>query len=264
MGITAALGIAGLAASVGGTMAGAQASANSAKAQAAQAEINRQWSEFNQEMQLIDQRGAMGLQEFDRLYGNQTLERESLETLVAQRRFTRDQQAYQTQMFVRQSRQLAARQQGTLAGRGMARGGTADAIARQADTDFYADLMRIETNADNQIAMFGNQRNAALKQRNMRPATQPPTYIPSTPIPPANTSGMMTGAALASLGTALGGMAGIAGGLSSNSSTPADAPAQGSYSATNLGAGGAGLNASGALGVNTPGGFMPFGFNGGG
>ncbi len=53
-----------------------------------------------------------------------------------------------------------------------------------------------------------NQRNEVLKKRNLRPTNQPPTYIPSTPVQPPNTSGMVAGALFGAVAQGLGGIAG--------------------------------------------------------
>ena len=203
-----ALGVAGLAASIGGSMMGAQASATGSKAAYEQQRINQQWTEFEKQMSLTQQRGAMGLQEFDRLFGNQTLERESLEQQIYGQRAYREQSQYAAQQMVRSSRQAQAAQNSSISSRGMARGGSADAIRRQSEADFTNDLARMRVNDTNQLAAFGNQRNQMLKQRNMRPTNQPPTYIPATPIQPPNTSGMMMAAVLGGLGQGLGAVGG--------------------------------------------------------
>ncbi len=203
-----ALGVAGLAASIGGSMMGAQASATGSKAAYEQQRINQQWSEFEKQMSLTQQRGAMGLQEFDRLFGNQTLERESLEQQIYGQRAYREQSQYNMSQIARASRQTEARQTASLASRGMARGGSADAIKNQTEVDRINDLARIQVNDQNALAAFGNQRNQMLKQRNMRPTNQPPTYIPATPVQPPNTSGMMMAAVLGGLGQGLGALGG--------------------------------------------------------
>ncbi len=205
------LGIASLAMGAAGSIAGAQGAANSAEAQYQQQLINQRWSEFEKQMSITQQRGAMGLAEFDRLFGNATLERESLENQVYAQRAYRQQSQYNTQQLVRASRQAQARQGASIASRGMARGGSAEAIARQSETDLMNDLARIQLNDSNALASIEAQRNQMLKQRNLRPVTQPPTYIPSTPVQPPNTSGMMAGALLGSLASGLGGIAGAVG-----------------------------------------------------
>lgn len=202
------IGAIGLAASIGGSMMSAQGSAQSAKAQYEQQRINQQWAEFEKQMQLTQQRGAMGLQEFDRLFGNAMLERESLEQQVFASRAYRDQSQYNTSQLVRASRQAQARQNSTMASRGMGRGGTSEAIKNQARTDMMNDLGRIRVNDTYQLAAIENQRNQMLKQRNMRPTNQPPTYIPATPVQPPNTSGMLMGAMLGGLASGIGGLAG--------------------------------------------------------
>jgi len=220
-----ALGIASLAMGAAGSMSSAQGAANSAQAQYMQQKINQQWSEFEKQMQLTQQRGAMGLAEFDRLFGNAVLEKESLAQQVYGQRAYREQSQYNTQQLVRASRQAQAKQGSSIASRGMARGGTADAIARQADADFANDLARIRVNDKNQLAAFENQRNQMLKGRNMRPTNQPPTYLPATPVQPPNTSGMMAGALMGSLASGLGGLAGAVG--ASQPAAPAAATAPG-------------------------------------
>ena len=223
------LGILGLAASVGGGVMGAQGQAQSAKAQYEQQRINQQWAEFEKQMSLTQQRGVMGLQEFDRLFGNQVLERESLEQQVYATRAYREQSQYNTSQLLRASRQAQARQSSTMASRGMGRGGTSDAIKAQAKTDMMNDLSRIRINDTYQIAAIENQRNQMLKQRNMRPSNQPPTYIPSTPVQPPQTGGMMAGALLGGIASGLGGLAG-AFAAGQPSSSAASTPAAGSFS----------------------------------
>lgn len=203
-----ALGVAGLAASIGGSVMGAQAQAAGSRAAYEQQRINQQWSEFEKQMSLTQQRGAMGLAEFDRLFGNATLERESLEQQVYGQRAYREQSQYNLSQIARASRQTEARQSASLASRGMARGGSSDAIKNQLEVDSINDLARIQINDENALAAFGNQRNQMLKQRNMRPSTQPPTYIPATPVQSPNTNGMMMGAVLGGLASGLGGLGG--------------------------------------------------------
>jgi len=223
-----ALGVASLAMGIVGGVSSAQGAANSAQAQYKQAEINQRWSEFEKQMSITQQRGAMGLAEFDRLFGNQTLERETLEQQIFGQRNYRDQMQYRTDQMVRSARTAQAAQQSTLASRGVARGGTSDAIKRQAEADFTNDLARMRVNDTNQLAMFENQRNSALKQRNMRPSNQPPTYIPATPIQRPNTDYMVPAALMGGIASGLGGLAGIAG--ASQSSVPATAPGGMPYS----------------------------------
>lgn len=201
--------IAGIALSAGGMVSGAMGQKASAKAQYEQAKINQQWSEFEKQMSLTQQRGAMGLQEFDRLFGNAMLEKESLEQQVYGRRAVQEQSQYSTQQLLRASRQAQARQSSSMASRGAGRGGTADAIKRQAETDTMNDLARIRVNETNQISALEAQRNQMLKQRNMRPSNQPPTYIPATPVQSPNTSGMVAGALMGALGQGIGGLAGM-------------------------------------------------------
>ena len=220
MAVAIGLGVASLAAGIGGSIMGAQASAAGSKAAYEQQRINQQWAEFEKQMSLSQQRGVMGLQEFDRLFGNQTLERESLEQQIFAQRAYRDQSQYNLSQIARAGRQSEARQTASLASRGMARGGSADAIKNQMEVDRINDLARIQVNDKNALAAFGNQRNQMLKQRNMRPTNQPPTYIPATPVQPPNTSGMMMGAVLGGLASGLGGLSGIVG-----ASQPSGAPA---------------------------------------
>lgn len=212
MGVAAALGIGSLAMGVMGSAASASASASQAKAQWQQAEINRKWQEFNQQMELTQQRGKMGLAEFDRLMANATLERESLQAMLAGQRALRDQQNYNWYQISRQQDTIRAKQKSTLASRGIGRGGTADAIQRQAEQDFYADMVRMRVNNRNEMEAFRSQRNQQLKQRNLRPVDQPPTYVPSTPIPAPDTSGA-TGQMLGAIAQGLGGLAGVAAGM---------------------------------------------------
>ena len=201
--------IAGIALSAGGMVSGAMGQRASAKAQYEQAKINQQWSEFEKQMSLTQQRGAMGLQEFDRLFGNAMLEKESLQQQVYGQRAYREQSRYNAQQILRGYRQAMAKQTSSMASRGAGRGGTADAIERQANEDMKNDFVRIRTNDTNQLAMFENQRNQMLKQRNMRPTNQPPTYIPATPVQSPNTSGMVAGALMGALGQGIGGLAGM-------------------------------------------------------
>lgn len=222
------LGIASLVAGVGGSVAGAAGQAASTRAGYEQARINQEWQEFEKQMSLTQQRGVMGLQEFDRLFGNQTLERESLEQMVYGQRAYRQQSQYNINQMVRAARQTEARQQGTLTSRGAGRGGTADAIKRQAENDFNNDWARIRVNDESQLAQFENQRNQMLKQRNMRPTNQPPTYIPATPVQQPDTSGMMMGALLGATAQGLGGLAGTFGAMQPSSSvTPGSAQSYG-------------------------------------
>jgi hypothetical protein len=76
--VSIGLGVASLAAGLAGSAASAAGQAATTEAGYQQAKINQQWQEFEKQMSLTQQRGAMGLQEFDRLFGNQVLERESL------------------------------------------------------------------------------------------------------------------------------------------------------------------------------------------
>lgn len=224
MAVAIGLGIASMAAGMAGSAAQAAGQAATTEAGYQQARINQQWQEFEKQMSLTQQRGAMGLQEFDRLFGNQMLERESLEQQIYGQRAYRQQSQYNINQMVRAARQTEARQQGTLTSRGAGRGGTADAIKRQAENDFNNDWARIRVNDESQLAQFENQRNQMLKQRNMRPTNQPPTYIPATPVQQPDTSGMMMGALLGATAQGLGGLAGAFGGAQSSSSvTPGSA-----------------------------------------
>ena len=228
MPVAIGLGVASLAAGLAGSAASAAGQAATTEAGYQQAKINQQWQEFEKQMSLTQQRGAMGLQEFDRLFGNQTLERESLEQQIYGQRAYREQSQYNTSQMVRAARQATARQQGSMSSRGVGRGGTADAIQRQAENDMANDLARLRTNDMNQLAQFENQRNQMLKQRNMRPTNQPPTYIPATPVQQPDTSGMMMGALLGATAQGLGGLAGAFGGMQSSSSvTPGSAQSYG-------------------------------------
>lgn len=233
MAVAIGLGVASLATGVIGSISGAQGAANSARAQYEQQRINQQWAEFEKQMALTQQRGVMGLQEFDRLFGNATLERESLEQMIYGKRAYREQSQYNTSQLVRAAKQAQARQQSTLSSRGAGRGGTAEAIQRQAQQDFENDLARIRVNDEYQLAAFENQRNQMLKQRNLRPTNQPPTYIPATPVQPPNTSGMMTGALLGSLASGLGGLAGVVGAYQTPSSPSSTATPTGGAMSTN-------------------------------
>ncbi len=192
-----------------GSVAGAQGQATGARAQYEQQRINQQWSEFEKQLSISNQRGAMGLQEFDRLFGNAILEEESLKQKVLGQRAYREQSRYNTQQLIRSSRQAQAKQRGSLGSRGFSRGGSSDAIKQQADNDLLNDLARIRVNDEYQLAAFENQRNEVLRKRNLRPTNQPPTYIPATPIQPPNTSGLIAGALLGSVAQGLGGLAGV-------------------------------------------------------
>ncbi len=218
------LGIAGLAASVGGGVMGAQGSANSAKAQATQGEVNRKWQEFEKEWANQQQRGQMGIAEMDRLLINSKIEDESLANMLSSQRAARDAFEYSTNQFSRNYRQTKAALTAGSASRGMARGGTADALKNQMAINTASDQIRIKQNFNNQMDMFENKRNQELSQRNLRPSTEPPMYMPSAPIPMPDTSGMMTGAILGAIGQGLGGAAGIAAGTQSTQSTPTTAP----------------------------------------
>lgn len=209
MPVMIALGVAGLASSMAGGIMGAQGKASSMKAQAMQAEINRKWDEFGKELDLGRQRGQMGLAEFDRLFANQTIERDSLASQLAQGRAAQEQYEYASAQFSRSYRQMRAATEASMASRGAARGGTAEAIAKQMEMDASSDQLRIKANFNNQMDMFETQRNQQLSKRNLRQTTAPPQYIPSTPVPMPNTSGMVAGATLSGLGGMLGGLAGM-------------------------------------------------------
>ena len=219
MPVAIGLGVASLATGIVGGISGAASQANAAQAQYEQNRINQQWSEFEKQMSITQQRGAMGLAEFDRLMANSTLERETLEQSMYSKAFLREQREYDMSQFYRQSQQIKGQQASAIASRGMSRGGTADAIQNQTEVDTANDLARMSSNYDAQLSAIDNQRNQALRQRNLRPSNQPPTYIPATPVQRPDTSGMMTGAILGSLASGLGGLAGIYGGM--QSSTPA-------------------------------------------
>jgi len=226
MAVAIGLGIASMAAGMAGSASAAAGQAASTEAGYQQAKINQEWQEFEKQMSLTQQRGVMGLQEFDRLFGNQMLERESLEQQIYGQRAYREQSVYNINQMVRAARQAEARQQGTLTSRGVGRGGSAEAIQRQAENDFNNDWARIRVNDESQLAQFENQRNQMLKQRNMRPSTQPPTYIPATPVQQPDTSGMMLGALLGATAQGLGGLAGAFGASQSGGVQPGSA---GSY-----------------------------------
>lgn len=264
MGIAAALGVASLAMGVAGSASSASASKSAAQAQYMQQEINRKWQEFDKEMELTRQRGVMGLKEFDRLFANALIERESLETYVNSKEALTRQQQYQFMQVYRQQQTMRRKQQMSMASRGMGRGGTADAIAAQTEADFQSDMVRMRNNNQASLGALKNQRNQALRQRNMRPTDQPPTYIPSTPIPPPNTAAM-DGAILGAVAQGLGGLAGVAAGGGFNfGGGGSTAMPVGAQSVGSLGAGGMGVNPStGGFGINTPGGFMTLGFGGG-
>ena len=227
MAVAIGLGIASMAAGMAGSAASAAGQAATTEAGYQQAKINQQWQEFEKQMSLTQQRGAMGLQEFDRLFGNQMLERESLEQQIYGQRAYREQAQYNTNQLIRANRTAMARQQGSLTSRGMGRGGTAEAIASQAENDFQNDLVRLRVNDRNQLAQFENQRNQMLKQRNMRPTNQPPTYIPATPVQKPDTSGMMMGALLGATAQGLGGLAGVFGGMQPSGASGGITPAAG-------------------------------------
>lgn len=225
MPVAIGLGVASLATGIVGGLSSAQGAKNQANAQYQQAKINQQWAEFEKQLSLTKQRGAMGLAEFDRIFANQTLERESLEQSFYGKQAARERREYDLAQYYRQSKQIRAQQVSSMASRGMGRGGSADAIRRQTEADFANDLARIDTNFDYQMSTIENQRNQALKQRNLRPSDQPPTYIPATPVQPPNTSGMMTGALLGAVAQGLGGLAGVVGAAQpSTSSAPASSP----------------------------------------
>lgn len=220
MGAMIALGVAGLAASVGGSVMGAMGQASNAKAQAMQAEVNRQWQEFEKQSNLIAQRGKMGIAEMDRLYRNEKLMGESFENLLAQNRAAREQFEYSTNQYSRNFRQNEAAFQVSAGSRGAGRGGTADAIKNMSRENSASDQLRIKANFENQLDMFENQRNQQLGQLNARSADKPPMYIPSAPIPMPNTDGMVLGAALSGLGAGLGGVAGMMSGMQGTQNTP--------------------------------------------
>ena len=203
-----ALGVASLVMGAAGAASSAQGQATGARAQYEQQRINQQWSEFEKQLALSQQRGTMGLQEFDRLFGNAILERESLQQQILGQRAYRDQSQYQTQQLVRNFRETMAKQSGSLASRGIGRGGSAEAIKRQTQMNMLNDHSRIRINDEYQLAAFENQRNEVLKKRNLRPTNQPPTYIPATPVQMPNTDGLMAGALLGAVAQGLGGLAG--------------------------------------------------------
>lgn len=209
MAVAIALGIGSLVMGAAGAASSAQGQAVGAEAQFTQQQINQQWSEFEKQLALTQQRGIMGLKEFDRLFGNAVLERESLQQQILGQRAYRDQSQYKTQQLIRNYRETMAKQSGSLGSRGVGRGGSADAIQRQTQMNMLNDHSRIRINDEYQLAAFENQRNEILKKRNLRPTNQPPTYIPATPVQPPNTSGMVTGALIGSIAQGLGGIAGV-------------------------------------------------------
>ena len=215
-----ALGVASLVMGAAGAVSSAQGQATGARAQYEQQRINQQWSEFEKQLALSQQRGTMGLQEFDRLFGNAVLERESLEQQILGQRAYREQSQYQTQQLVRNFRETMARQSGSLASRGVGRGGSAEAIQRQTEKNMLNDHARLRINDEYQLAAFQNQRNEILKKRNLRPTNQPPTYIPATPVQMPNTSGMVAGALLGAVAQGLGGIGGAMAARQSPGSTP--------------------------------------------
>ena len=202
------LAIAGLAMSAASAASQASASQTQAGASYEAAKINQEWSEFERQLEITRQRGVMGLNEFSRLGANRMIEKESLQNLVYSRRAAREAESFQTLQYVRASRVAKANAVSSMASRGTGSGGTSDAIKRQLRTDAMNDLARIRVNTDNQVSMFTNQRNAALKQRNMAPSTQPPVYLPATPIQAPVMDGMMMGAMLGAIGPLMGGLAG--------------------------------------------------------
>lgn len=220
MGAMIALGVAGLAASVGGGVMGAMGSASSAKAQAAQAQVNRKWQEFEKEMNLEIQRGQMGVSEMDRLYQNNKMIGTSYETMLAESRAARDQFQYATNQFSRNYSQQKAALSSSSGSRGMGRGGTADALANQLKANTTSDQLRIQSNLNNQLDMFENKRNQQMGQLNARSVDKPPSYLPSTPIPMPNTDGMVMGAMLSGLGQGLGGVSGMMSGMQSTAPSP--------------------------------------------
>ena len=137
MAVAIGLGIASMAAGMAGSAAQAAGQAATTEAGYQQAKINQQWQEFEKQMSLTQQRGAMGLQEFDRLFGNQTLERESLEQQIYGQRAYREQSQYNTSSDGSSS--SSGRRPGSKGPSRPAeragRGGTADAIQRQAEND---------------------------------------------------------------------------------------------------------------------------------
>tara|TARA_B100001059_G_scaffold222456_1_gene246418 strand:+ start:5636 stop:6358 length:723 start_codon:yes stop_codon:yes gene_type:complete len=223
MGAAVALGAASLAMGVAGSISSASAGAANAKAQHAQAEINRKWQEFDKQMELTRQRGAMGIAEYDRLFANNLIEKESLQQMVLGKEAAKRQQDYMFTQASRAHRTMREKQRMSSGSRGMARGGTADALARQTDSDFNSDMVRMRNNNAAQMSMFTNQRNSSLRQRNMRPVNQPPTYVPSTPIPAPNNA-QYTGQIMGAVAQGLGGMAGAVSGMGSSPAPTAGQP----------------------------------------
>lgn len=221
MGFAVALGAASLAMGVAGSVSSAQAGSANAKAQHQQAEINRKWQEFDKQMELTRQRGIMGIAEYDRLFANTLIEKESLQQEVLGREAAKRQQDFMFMQTSRAHRTMKEKQRMSVGSRGMGRGGTADAIARQTESDFQSDMVRMRNNNQAQLASFKNQRNASLRQRQMRKADMPPTYIPSTPIPPPSDA-QYAGQIMGAVAQGLGGLAGtVAGSNLGGGSTPA-------------------------------------------
>ena len=261
MAVAIGLGVAGLATSMISGIAGAQSAASNAEAQAMQAQINRQWSEFQNQYGIIQARGQAGLTELQRLTNNANIERDSLRMLLNNKAAVRDAEAYTISQYQRQSRSVMATQESSLASRGFARGGTSEAIQRQAAVDSKNDLIRIQSNADAQISQYTNQRNQQLAQRNLMKTSGPGGYIPSTPIAMPDTSGMMTGALLGAIGQGLGGVAGMFAGSQMGGSTPS-APASSTQAMRPGAVSTQPMNGGAALGIGTGGGFMGLGFGG--
>lgn len=205
--------LAGLALGAVGSIMGSAAQGQQQKAQAAQAEMNRQLQEFEKQYNLEQQRGQMGLAEMQKVLRQNQGQKESLETMLAQKRASRNQETYASNQFSRNFRQQKARAEMSMTSRGAGRGGTADAVRAQLDRDAAADSARIRVNFSNQRDQFENKRNASMAQLFGQPGTpKPPTYFPSTPIPMPDNSGAMTAAVLGGLGSVIGGAAGMADG----------------------------------------------------
>ena len=212
--------LAGLALGAVGSIMGSAAQGQQQKAQAAQAEMNRQLQEFEKQYNLEQQRGQMGLAEMQKVLRQNQGQKESLEVMLAQKRASRNQEAYASNQFSRNFRQQKARAEMSMTSRGAGRGGTADAVRAQLDRDSAADSARIRVNFSNQRDQFENKRNAAMAQLFGQPGTpKPPTYFPSSPIPMPDTSGQLAATALGAMGQVIGGAAGMYDG--SQGATPA-------------------------------------------
>ncbi len=230
--------LAGLALGAVGSIMGSAAQGQQQKAQAAQAEMNRQLQEFEKQYNLEQQRGQMGLAEMQKVLRQSQGQKESLATMLAQKRASRNQEAYASNQFSRNFRQQKARAEMSMTSRGAGRGGTADAVRAQLDRDAAADSARIRVNFSNQRDQFENKRNAAMAQLFSGSATpKPPTYFPSSPIPMPDTSGQLAATALGAMGQVIGGAAGMYDG-SQGGGGALEASSANDYMSSMFGAGG--------------------------